>query len=159
MLCLLVVLLLVGCGKPRTRDDIFQERVNLPKLYLTGDTSKEVVDSGSKGIFVDPESGEICFEAKECHNPDCPGLSGGKKYLFIDADPTVVITPDGKIGADPSKMDPNAIGGCPKCLEKRTPASETPEQKQQYIKWSQPHVLPETAKRLEELDAELKTLE
>jgi hypothetical protein len=160
LLCLLACLLLVGCGRePRTRDEIFQERLSLPQLYLTADSHQQVTASGTKGVFVDADSGEICFRAKECLNPDCPGFSGGKPVLFFDVDPTKVIQPDGSIGDDASKIDLDLVAGCPECLRQRKLRTETPEEQQKYIQWSRPHILPETAKREAELDAELKSLE
>ena len=152
----------IGCGekeKPRTRDVVFQEIQTLPVLYLTGKTRKEVIAAGDKGNFVDDKTGEICWRVMECGNPDCSGRAAdGKPLKFITPDPAMYAKPDGSIGYDEekSKQAENMAGGaCPECLKKRNLKTESNADRNKYAKWVKVHVLPESAKRKEELEAEL----
>lgn len=162
-------LLLASCAKepppPRTRDEIFQEKIGLPALYLGAQTHREVIAPMSKGLHVDAQSGEVMWPALECGNPDCPGRVDGKPFIFIEPDDAVFIKSDGSIGYDKVKgaqaankvrTSKKVVGPCPACAQIRKPGSETPQQTQQYINWVHPHVLPETATRLTELEEELQ---
>ena len=123
----------------RSRDEIFQEQLGLPRLYLTTPSHKRIIASTHKGKFIDPESGEEAWPALACHRPDCPGRSkDGQLYVFIEADTGLVE--------------------CPKCLTDRDRENETTEQRQPYINWIKPHVLPETARRMAELSEERQRL-
>ena len=48
-----------------------------------------------------------------------------------------------------------AGGACPECLKKRNLKAESNAIRNKYAKWVKPHVLPESAKRKKELEAEL----
>jgi hypothetical protein len=150
--------LLASCGQseppPSTRDEIFRERLALPAVYFTAKTHKRVIAPASKGLFVDEQTGEVCWPALACHNPDCPGRSGGEPLLFIEPEAGVYAKPDGTIGYDRARATTNqsVVAGCPACLKKRRPQTETPEQRARYVSWVKPYVLPETAARLAELD-------
>ena len=146
---------------PRTRDEIFREKVNLPILYLTAKTKQRVVASKGQGNFLDKNTGEICWRALECRNPDCPGrAANGELCIFIIPDPAVYLKADGTIGFDQKKAKRVAkhgrVAGCPECLKIRNIKSESTATRERYASYVQPHVLPEAAKRLEELDEEYK---
>ena len=152
----------IGCGgkeKPRTRDVVFQEIQSLPTLYMTGKTHKEVVAPGNKGSFVDEKTGEICWRVMECGNPDCPGRpADGKPLKFITPNPAMYVKPDGTIDHDQTKSkeeEEMAGGACPECLKKRNLKTESNADRNKYAKWVKVHVLPESARRKEELEAEL----
>ena len=170
MLQIGLLLTLGGCGgkdspepTPRTRDAIFKDIQSLPTLYLTAKTNKRIIAGGDKGsgAFVDKETGEICWQAMECGNPKCPGRTGGDEpFIFITPDPGVFVESDGvTFGYDIKKRKPadSATGGaCPECLKNRNPKKETQAERDEYIKWIKPHLLPESAKRKKELEAELE---
>ena len=130
---------LASCHKkeepaPRTRTEIFKQGLELPGVYLTEKTHKRVIAPTRFGLpFVDPESGETCWPALYCTNPDCPGRREGEPLLFIKTD---------------------ANYACPHCIAKRKLAAETEAVRQQYANWVRPYVLPETAEKLKQLDAE-----
>jgi hypothetical protein len=152
----------IGCDekeKPRTRDVVFREIQSLPTLYMTGKTRKEVIAPGNKGSFVDEKTGEICWRVMECGNPDCPGRPADAKPLkFITPNPAMYVKPDGTIDYDQKKSkeeEKMAGGACPECLKKRNLKTESNADRNKYAKWVKPHVLPESAKRKEELEAEL----
>jgi hypothetical protein len=151
----------VGCGKnesakPRTRDVIFLEIQSLPALYLTGKTKKRVKAPGGRGSFVDEKTDEICWPAKECGNPNCPGRgSDDLPFIFITPDSAVFLKPDGTFGYDEKKMNIKD-GMCPECLTKRILKTESNADRNKYAKWVKPHVLPESAERKEELEVELE---
>jgi len=159
-------MMLAGCGKERSLQEIEQEERSLDALYLTAETGKEIAAPANKGVFVDQETGELCYPAYMCANPDCPGKeSGDRPFLFIHRDVLVRTGPGGKIVRDeiPPGNDPAAFiksrGGflvptCPACWEVRKGRSETPVQKQRFINWARPYVLPKTAKRMKELEQE-----
>ena len=158
---LVLLLLATGCGedRPRTRKEIFRERTTLPRLYLTTPSGHKVTAPADRGVFVDEESGEICWPALQCSNPACPGRTEDGPVLLIDADPGVVLS-GGSLSYDAgkgAKQDPHA-GQCPSCLEIRNLKRETDKERQQYFQWIIPHTLPETAKRLEALRAEEERL-
>ena len=164
----LVVMLLLGgllgCSQtavppPRTRDQIFTERLNLPALYLTAKTHKRVVAPGSKGLFVDEATGEVCWRALACRAPNCPGRgASGEPYLFTENDLSYFAKPDNSVGFDPkrAKQQPKQVGLCPKCNEILDPAAATPTQGVQHSQWVQAYVLPESLARSQSLDAEFR---
>lgn len=155
---------LASCGKePRSRDAIFAERMELPRLYMTLHTLREVTAPSGKGIFVDEQTGEVCWPVLACHNPDCPGRTAdGQPYLFIAPDPNMVVQSDGTIGYDAKAPAPPANprisldGTCPACRKTRNLKTESPETVQRYVNWVKPHVLPETAERERKLDEEAR---
>lgn len=160
----LVAPLAAGCGRSprprsRSRDAIFAERRTLPALFITAKSGRHVVAPDDRTMFVDPETGEIAWRAWACHNPDCPGRQpGGPPFLCIEGDDGYVPKPDGSIGFDPRKSaNPKQRPGmCPRCSAIRDPARETRAEAERYERWVQLYVLPETAARLAELDAELE---
>ncbi len=155
----------IGCGgnggkeEPRTRDVVFREIQSLPTLYLTGKTRKQVVAPGNKGNFVDDKTGEICWRVMECGNPACPGRGAdGKPLQFVTPNPAMYVKSDGTIDYDQKKSkeeEKMAGGACPECLKKRNLKAESNAIRNKYAKWVKPHVLPESAKRKEELEADL----
>jgi hypothetical protein len=149
--------------EPRSRDEILREKVALPSLFLTGVTLNRVISTNSAGVFIDQASGELCWPALECQNPICPGRGeNGKFFMFIFPDPSFYLKPDKTIGFDMAKAKAagttNRGQSCPKCLTKRTLSLETQETREQYANYVRPYVLPETAKRLAELEAEENNL-
>lgn len=161
---LLILAAVVGCGRsapppPRTRQEIFAERRGLPALFLGVETGRRVIAPGDRGVFVDPESGEVCWRALACRAPNCPGRSpDGTDLLCIEADASFFRKPDGSLGIDPARSQgrPRRLGFCPKCNEIRDPATETAADAERYSQWVQPYVLPETAARLAALDDEMQ---
>ena len=161
---------------PRTRSEIFEARREVPRLYLTGKSLKRVVAPTSRGIFVDDETGEICWPALGCYNPDCPDRGAhGEPYAFIAANALAYVAEDGSIAYRQPKplqpdvgqfsssdktgemyaRDPSLLGHvCPACIEVRDLASETDADRRRYQRWIRPHELPETTERLRELNEE-----
>ncbi|MCG8586045.1 MAG: hypothetical protein MI757_15160 [Pirellulales bacterium] len=128
--------------KVRATKDIVRERLNLNQLYLTEKTRKEVIAPARLMTPWDEESGERCFPALTCENPNCPGQpSGDRPYLFI-----VPFTPG---GSGPEMT-------CPACAQIHDPATRTEAERAQYRKWIKPYRLPEQAARLKQLDAEIR---
>jgi uncharacterized protein YgiM (DUF1202 family) len=124
---------------PRPPNKITGEQLGLNILYLTEKSNKEVI---APFITVeelrDPETGEKCWPALMCVNPDCPAKGKGR-----DGGPFVFIHPH-----------PGTEIVCPECAKTRNPATETPEQRYQYRSWVRQYELPETKARIKELDAE-----
>ena len=150
-----------GCKQdeppPRSRDDVFFERLKLPALYLSADGKTRVIAPANRGLFVDEKSGEICWPALMCQSPECPGRKAdGQPFVFVLPDPSIYVKPDGTFGTDSERAEAakDQPVGCPLCMKDRNLATESPQQRQHYIDWIQPYVLPETAKRLQELDDE-----
>ena len=161
---LLVVMLvpLAGCTRPvappRSRDEIFQDRLRVPTLYISEKSGKRIVTEGGRMNFVDTESGEVCWVAWACRAPNCPGRGpDGEPFLCIEADMGYFAKPDGTVGYDPklSAMTPKRVGMCPQCSVIRKPESETPEQAIEYSRFVQLHQLPEAAARIKQLDEEM----
>lgn len=162
----LVLLALAGCQKMRTLEEIEAEKRELPGIYFTEKTNKEIRAPEAKGLHIDPQTKEICYQPFECTNPDCPGRSpDGKGFIFIHRLAEVSVGPDGQIAYEqpPAGMTYAEFAKskgthdramCPKCLAQRNLQSETDEQRAQYSAWLRPYVLPETAKRRAELEAE-----
>jgi hypothetical protein len=146
------LLALAGCGaEPRTSDEIFREERELPALYITVKTHTRVTAPAGKGMFIDPGTGEAAWPALACQNPDCPSRgAGGEPNLFIDAGPTA-----GQPGGAPAV---DSHGCCPACVKGLNWKSLPPAERQKYINWVKPYVLPESQKRLAELAAERKQL-
>ena len=166
--------MLVGCGgkpPPRTLADIERDRANLPALFLTEQSRREVLAPATKGdLIYDSGSGENAWLAYYCENPDCPGKhkgENGRPFLFVWRDPRKHATPDGTIVVDvePGRDESHAafmarLGGhltptCPECLALRDLKSETPEQSHKYAEWAKAYQLPEAVQRRKELDAEV----
>lgn len=158
----------VGCrgeAKPRALEQIKQEQLSLPALYLTHEGQQEVIAPSDKGdVIVDPSSGKLAFRAWTCNNPDCPGKRppGQRPYLFIWRDPLYFVNDRGEVDFDPVPNRAEVIvergcflePTCPECLTLRDRAKESPEVARQYVDWCQQYVLPATAKRAEELKLE-----
>ena len=131
---------------PRSKDDIMRDIATLPVLYLTEKTQRQVTASDDKKNFVDEETGEICWRARACHNPDCPGKgSDGKPHLFISPNPAIILKPDGSFGFDLEKAnkagnDPT-MGACPECLKERNLSSEPKTTRNKYADWVKAHTL------------------
>ena len=143
---------------PRSRDEIFQDRLRVPTLYIAEKSGKRIVTEGGRMNFVDPESGEVCWVAWECRAPNCPGRGPqGEPFLCIEADAGYFAKPDGTVGYDPklSALTPRRVGMCPQCSVIRTPEAETPEQAIEYSRYVQLHQLPAAAARIRELDEEM----
>ncbi len=153
-------MLMAGCGgekPPRTLDEIFNEERALPKLYFTAITQKRITAPATIGPFVDKETGEICWPALECINPQCPGRAAdGSPFLFISPDNPYVAKPDGT--AVPGNPDPKTVrptgGQCPQCFKIRNRNTESAAVKQKYINMVIQHVLPESQARAKELEQE-----
>ena len=127
--------------KPRLMHDIVIERLNVNQLYLTVKTHKEVIAPAKLMTPLDPETGERCFRALTCRNPDCPGKDmarGERPYLFV---PPTIHSPV----------------QCPACAAAHDPATRTLAERAQYRAWVKPYRLPESAARLQQLDAESRT--
>jgi hypothetical protein len=168
LLGLIGCMVLAGCRKERGLQEIEEEERSLDALYLTAETGKEITAPANKGVFVDEETGELCYPAYMCANPDCPGKkSGDRPFLFIHRDVLLRAGFGGKVvrdeippGEDPVKFIKSPSGflapTCPACWEVRKARSETPAQKQQFIDRARPYDLPKTAKRMKELEQEYK---
>jgi len=131
------MLLIAGCGQPRSRDDIFTERARLPQVYMGLKTGKQIVASASKGVFTDPETKDEFWPAMECTNPDCPNRR--------DKEPSLFVLPRSEVQR-----------GCPHCLKNRSLKKESAEEKAKYESFVRPYVLPETVARSKELDDEFQ---
>ena len=127
--------------KPRLMHDIVLERLNVNQLYLTEKTHKEVIAPAKLLTPLDPETGERCFPALTCHNPDCPGKQqapGGRPYLFVSSSMHMQVQ-------------------CPACAEAHDPSTRTPAEHKQYRAWVKSYTLPDSAARLRQLDEERRT--
>lgn len=149
-----------SCSKElRTRDEIFQDQLELPAVYLTVDSQTRVIASQSKGLFVDETTGELAWPALACHNPDCPARGpDDEPHLFIAPNPAMYAKPDGSVGYDQSRDKMQTTGFCPECLKGRNQNRLTQQDRDNFVNWVKPHVLPETAERIKELDAERKRI-
>lgn len=155
-----------GCdGEPRTLRQIEREMAELPGVYLTGESGKRVTAPINQGVFVDKETGELCFPAYSCANPDCPGrTAAGEPALFIHRDPFVQADGGEVVSVPlPPGMSPEAFATsrgttlvpvCPHCWEQRDLASESPTIKQQHQFWVRPYEPPETQAARARLEAE-----
>ncbi|MBM4021848.1 MAG: hypothetical protein FJ284_06365 [Planctomycetes bacterium] len=161
-------LLMTGCSSERSLSDIERESRSLDVLYLTADTGKQVRAPASAGVFVDRGTGELCFPAYECRNPACPGRQGGDRpFLFMHRDVMLKAGPDGEVVRDdmPAGRDPAEVirsrGGfpdptCPACWAARRGGGEATAEAKQFLECSQPHVLPESARRRTQLEEEYR---
>jgi hypothetical protein len=107
--------------------------------------------------------------AMECANPKCPArVESGMPHIFITPDPGVFVNKSGELAFDPEKEEEaNRKGGffgCEKCIPLRQKQMlqsglgvETKADIERYASYVVPHVLPETKKRLAELEAEMVT--
>ena len=138
----------------------------LPVLYLTENSQTEVQAPAEAGLFVDEATGELCYRAYECQNPDCPGRqAGGNAFLFVHRDVLAAVDANGEItwGEVPAGQDPQAYirskGGfmaptCPKCVELRDLENESDADRRKYQSFVKLHEMPETAARRAELEEE-----
>lgn len=166
----IMLVLLAGCGdnSPPVRDSetIFQEQQELDGLYFTR-SGKPVSTTLNRGIFLDVDSGEICFPAVACYNPDCPEGSPEEPYLFFIDDPSVMLSADGKLDIDMNaeirSSDPAVeallAGHCPACLGTRKPGQESRTDWDDYSRFVRPYMPPETRAKMRELDQERKRSE
>jgi hypothetical protein len=166
-LALAALVLAAGCGgcaqkepQPTTTavaDEMFAQRHQLDRLYLTEKTFQKVIRPGNVSApFVDEATGEFCWPALICLNPDCPG-QGELPYLFIHSDPLVTLSansepvyPDVGPGQDYAQMVLDAGGfpdpTCPACYKAfRQGKSETAAEKSRYLSYVTEYELPESA--------------
>jgi len=138
---------------PRSKDEIMREIATLPVLFLTEKTKRKVTGPADPINFVDKETGEICWRARACHNPDCPEKSSdGTPHLFISPNPAVFLEADGTFGFDMQKAgnDPT-MGACPECLKNRNLGRESKFTKKKYADWVKPYTSPKSENRQKEL--------
>ena len=137
--------------------------MNVPALFVTQRGQRVIAPERSGAAVVDPETGEVAFRAWVCTNPSCPGKqTDGDPLLFIWEDPLFSVGEDGTLQYEEVPNREELIvqrGGfleptCPACYEHRNRAGESAEERQQYADWCRIHVLPQSAKRLKELDEE-----
>lgn len=154
-LLLVGAVLCAGCAKrQRTLEEIDLERRTLPGLYITEKSRTHVIAPRNKGIFVDEATGELAYPAYACQNPDCPGRKGDEPYLFIHGDPALKAGDNNAVVRGPPVHTGQPSPVCPACLAERDLKNETPQQKMQYLMWARPYLLPESAARAKELEAE-----
>ena len=123
---------------PRTRNEIYDEQAALNGVFLTEKTHKIVIAPNNSLNLVDDETGERCWRALACHNSDCPAQDQGQDgypFLFICHDRHQMVA-------------------CPECLKLRNLANESPAEQAMYASYARAFVLPETARRVKELDDE-----
>ncbi len=165
-LAILSVLLSVALGcsryeKPRSREDIFNDRIAVDTLYITKDGNEVIAPGTVRGVIV-TKSGELAFEAWQCNNPNCPGRKvDGSPYLFPWPDPFAFVKEDGTPSmrapeneAEDKLMAEFSNQRCPECLKQRKVATESVEEREKYRNWLQTHVLPQAEKQLKRLDEE-----
>lgn len=165
---LVVASLLAGCqtrpARPRTREDVFQDRLKVDTLFITADGRRYTRPMNpDRAIVVD---GVLAWPAWQCDNPDCAGRGAdGAAFVFPWPDPFKSVGADGSIVVrQPLTKEDEALfekyieQSCPECLKKRKVSTESKAQRQQYKDWCQPHVLPAAAKQLEKLERELEVL-
>ena len=162
-----------GCSKEGTNtspskqadidqsNDLFPERQSLPALFICVQSGKRLVAPGNKNHFLDKESGELYWRAMACHNPQCKAPSTtNAPFLFITPDPRVYLKADGSIGHDNTRAMKAAKTrppiACPQCLKNRNLKKESREQKEKYVSWVKPHILPKTAQHISELEIKSK---
>lgn len=165
----LLALVPTGCGTksstPRTRNDVFRDRLLVETLFLTADGRRSVRPMNPDRAIV-AEDGSLAWPAWQCNNPDCPGRQpDGSPLVFPWPDPFQIVGPDGQItvrqplnDADEKLFEKFSEQNCPACLPQRKPTQESKTRRQQYKDWCQPHVLPAAAKRLQELERELEEM-
>lgn len=137
-----VILLPVGCGESRSRDEVVAEIARLPRLYLTETSRVRVVAPGNRGFFTDPATREACWPALTCTHPECPLRHGAEPYLFIESD-TVVA---------------DIVVGCPACAALRAQRAETDLDRQHFTRFVQPYELPDVRVQQERLEAEYRRI-
>jgi hypothetical protein len=169
VILLIPFLLLAGCGsEPQARDPetIFQQQQKLDGLYFTR-SGKEVTAPLHRGIFIDVDSGEICFPAVACHNPACPERGSSEPYRFFIDDPSVILSGDGSLGtnmkveitsSDPA-VEALLSGHCPACLETRNLTRESRSDWDDYSRFVRPYMPADTRAEMRRLDEERKRSE
>lgn len=119
--------------EPRGRMEIYDEDMALPKLYLT-QSGARVIAAGNRGAHRDAETGEQCWPAVGCYNPECLQRGAdGEPFGFID------------------NWQSDIGRHCPACRAQRDVASETPKERDQWAHWVRPHELADSAASRREL--------
>lgn len=167
----LLALMAAGCSgrqaRPRNRDDIAYDRLKVDTLFIAQDGRRAVQPMNpDQVVILDAKAGVLAWPAWQCNNPECPGRStDGSPHLFPWPNPFISVGPDGKLvtrqpnmPAERKLFDDFATQACPACKERRNPATESPQQRQQYKDWCQLHELPSAARRRQELDKELQRI-
>lgn len=168
LIALIVCVGLAGCRAERSLQEVEQEMRSLDVLYLTAESGARITAPATRGVFVDEGTGELCYPAYTCVNPDCPGgKSGEQPFLFIHRDVMLRAGPGGTVVRDefPPGRNPLEViesrGGfanptCPACWEQRRGVAETPARRQQFVEWARPYTLPRTEVRRRQLEAEYR---
>ena len=122
----------------RTRAEISREQSNLNRLFFTEKTQRRIVAPTNRGPFVDEVTGEMAWPAFRCHNPNCPEKgTADEPFLF-------------------TFPDRNQRQICPACTKEIDVESAPIKELQPHLIWTRAYDLPETARRVKQLDAERK---
>lgn len=150
--------------EPRTRDEIFADRINVVSLYMSS-SGEQRRGPGGKGYFA--EGGKVFWPVMECANLKCPGRHEiGSPHIFVIPDPGVVVLGSNKLSYDVDRAraatNNATYYGCRKCVPLRIAwvarsglGEETWEQKELYEGFAVPHELPESKKQLADFNAEM----
>jgi hypothetical protein len=158
----------IGCrdDQPLTPEDILREQLEVDTLYLTEDGREVIAPGTSEGVIVFPGTSDLAWPAMTCENPDCPGEGeGDRPFVFPWPDPFKYVDDDGNIQLrDPESdedfklMEQFGEQCCPACLPTRNRSRESIDEQIQYKSWVVPYVLPESAKRLKELEEQKRKI-
>ena len=150
--------------EPRSRNEIFADRINVVSLYMSS-SGEQRRGPGGKGYFA--EGGKVFWPVMECANPKCPGRhENGVPHIFVIPDSGVVVLGSNKLSYDVDRakaaLNNATYYGCRKCVPLRRAwvarsglGGETSEQRELYEGFVVPHVLPETTKQLADFKAEM----
>jgi len=122
---------------------IAKEASSLPHVYIRDGEQALVTTDGFKGEpYVDPQDRRLCWSARTCTNPACPGQQQAtpqRPYLYSVRVPQFMVSDQGEVTTDGSIFAWPSVA-CPQCGRIDTTQNWTPE---------------DTRRRREELAAEL----
>ena len=144
---------------PRSRDEIWAERMGLARLYMSHPGMRERVASRGPGPHVDQETREVFWPVRACNAPDCPARgASGEPHRFIVPNPGMFGASGASLGQKPKQASSrvSTTGGCPECEGMEGRSEE--ELRRRQAKWVRPYLLPESVERMKQLDAERRRL-
>lgn len=123
---------------------IAKEASSLAHVYIRDGETTLVVTEGFKGEpYVDPKDRKLCWSARTCVNPACPGqqlATAQRPYLYSVRVPQLSVNEKGEVISDGSIFAWPSVA-CPQCGQVNTTKNYCPD---------------EVSRRREELTAELQ---
>ena len=110
---------------------IAKESSALPHVYIRDGEETQVVTEGFKGEpYVDPKDRKLCWSARTCTSPACPGqglATPQRPFLYSVRVPQLLVNERGEVTSDGSEFSWPSMA-CPQCGQFQTTKHWCPDE-------------------------------